>query len=92
MLFRSDLAQDLPRVARRRVALAELRADRLQLLAEEELALVLLDAQRRAALEFADHLRARDVLLETRREPVEAGGHVAFAPYQVRWIVAADRS
>ena len=25
-------------------------------------------------------------------EPVEAGGHVAFAPYQVRWIVAADRS
>ena len=73
---RVDLAQELLRVALRRVALAQLGANRLQLLPEIELAMVLLDLHLRLLPDLLEHRRAGDFLLPSKGDELEPRGDV----------------
>ncbi len=63
--------EQLDRFLLARIRLAELRLDRAQLLAQVELALVLLDLDLGLALHVLHHARARDFALESREDEAQ---------------------
>ena len=67
----SIFLQNVDRFFLARVGFAQLRLDRAQLLAEIELALVLLDLDLGLLLHVLHHARARDLALETREDEAQ---------------------
>ena len=66
-----DLLEQLDRFLLARIGLAQLGLDRAQLLAQIELALVLLDLDLGLALHVLHHARARDFALEAREDEAQ---------------------
>ena len=66
-----DLLEQLDRFLLARIGFAELRLDRAQLLAQIELALVLLDLDLGLLLHVLHHARARDFALEAREDEAQ---------------------